>query len=145
MMVAFRALEQRDWPYVVDRLEMAWAEGTTGVVAFDVATGDICGVMVCQAWTKNSCESHIVIENKAALKHGFHNECANYVFTQAGREKMIGIIPSNNEKALRLDRKFGFTDVGVIKDGFEQGVDIVIMELHRDNCPYWDQKQVEAA
>lgn len=145
MMIAFRALEQRDWPYVVENIDLAWAENTSGVVAFNAEDGTVCAAMVCQSWTENSVQCHFMVTHKAALRHKFHNECARYVFSIGGREKMIGIIPSDNEKALKLDKRFGFTDVGVIKDAYSRGVDAVIMELHRDNCPYWDDRQMEAA
>ena len=131
-----------DWHWVCAWLNMSLSDNTKGVVCED--NGRLLAAMVCDNWTENSVQCHIVVQDKAALKHRFHYQCADYVFTQADREKMIGIVPSDNDKALKFDKHLGFEELVRIKDGFKKGVDTVILELHRDNCPYWE-KNLEAA
>lgn len=126
-----------DWDWVCEYLKMALSENTKGVVCEH--EGELLAAMVCEGWTDNSVQTHIIVADKRALRHKFHHECARYVFTVADREKMIGIVPSDNEKALKLDKHFGFVELCRIKDAFEKGVDAVVMELHRDNCPYWER------
>ena len=130
---------QGDWHWVCGYLNMSLSDNTTGLVAED--DGRILAAMVCENWTENSVQCHFIVEDKKALKHGFHYECARYVFSIGDREKMIGIVPSDNEKALKLDRHFGFEELVRIKDAFKKGTDAVIMELHRDNCPYWEPER----
>lgn len=140
-MIIRQMVKVSDWDWICSFLNMSWSDNTTGIVAVDETTGDLMAAMVCENWTENSVQCHFIMQDKRAFRGGFHNECCRYVFTIGDREKMIGIIPSDNEKALKLDKHFGFTEVATIKDAFKKGVDAVIMEMHRDNCPYWDQKE----
>ena len=71
------------------------------------------------------------------MREGIHSAAASYVFTQAGRLKMLGYVPADNEKALKLNKHLGFTELVRIEDGYKLGVDYVLMELKRENCPYW--------
>lgn len=138
MIVGFRQLNyRRDWPWVLQQLPLAWTDNSTGVVAFDDADGSLIAAMVCESWTKNSVQCHFMVTHIAAFRHGFPDECARYVFTIGDREKMIGIVPSNNKKALKVNKHFGFTEVATIDDAYWKGCHAVIMEMHRDDCKYW--------
>lgn len=134
-----RAMTQFDWPEISDCLKVVLMENTKGMVCEH--EGQLLAAMVCDSWTENSVQCHIMVMDRRALRHGFHKECANYVFTQADRKKMIGIVPSDNEKALKLDKHFGFEELCRIEDAFSDGVDAVVMELKRENCPYWQDKE----
>jgi len=125
-----------DWDWVCEYLNMSLSDNTSGVVCED--NGKILAAMVCENWTLNSVMCHFIVADRRALRHKFHNECARYVFSIGDREKMIGIVPSDNDKALKLNAHFGFTELCRIGDAFEKGIDAVILELHRDNCPYWE-------
>jgi len=142
--VVFRALDtDKDWPWVQKHLQLALTDNTSGVVAVNADTQELVGAMVCESWTVTSVQCHFIVEHRAALRHNFHRECARYVFTTGDRLKMIGIVPSNNMAALKINKKFGFTPVGVIEDAFEVGEHAVILEMHRDNCNYWEGFPVE--
>lgn len=144
MNVAFRALDTNgDWPFVLQHIQMVRSENTSGVVAVNADTQEILGAMICEGWTPTSAQCHFIIAHRAALRHGFHWECARYVFTTGNRLKMVGIVPSSNIKALRLNKKFGFTPVGVIEDAFDVGEHAVVLEMHRDDCNYWAGFPVE--
>jgi RimJ/RimL family protein N-acetyltransferase len=49
---------------------------------------------------------------------------------------MYGLVPANNEKALRLNKKMGFTEAIRLKEAYTAGVDYVLMELRKENCKY---------
>ena len=126
-----------DWDWIREYLPLAWTDNTTGIVAMD-DDYSLCAAMVCENWTPTSVECHFIMQNRKAFRHKFHHECARYVFSIGDRLKMIGIVPSDNEAALKLDRHFGFKEVVRLKDVINHGVDAVILELNREDCPYWE-------
>jgi hypothetical protein len=142
--VGFRALDtSRDWDYVKRLVPIALTEYTSGIVAVDLEAMEPVAAMVCETWTPLSVQCHFMVTNRAAFRAKFQNECARYVFTLGMREKMIGIVPSSNDAALKLNKHFGFTEVARIKDTYTHGEDAVIMEMHRDDCKYWDGFEAE--
>jgi len=53
----------------------------------------------------------------------------NLYLATHGRRKIIGSTPGDNERALRtIFRKLGFVEIARIKDGWGDGVDMVISE-----------------
>lgn len=123
----------RDWPWVEKTLHCHLVEDTTGIVAID-AEGDYAGVVVMDGWTPSSVFVHIAVLNPMVLRHGFLSKAADAIFSHAGRELVLGMVPSNNEKALAFNKKIGFTELFRIKNGFDYGVDYVILEMRRDDC-----------
>jgi RimJ/RimL family protein N-acetyltransferase len=137
MNVLFRSLCQGDMPVVCELIPMNVTSDTSGIVAYDERTDKLLAVFVAQDWTATSVQAHQVILSPMVLRHGFFEECANYIFTKAARLKMYGIVPSNNEKAISVNEKVGFEELIRLKDACDVGVDYVLMELKRENCPYW--------
>ncbi len=131
------AMQTHHWEQLNQVMPMVRQEDTRGVVALD-ENGRLLGGIVCEDWTETMCSAHIVlIDGYKALKMGLHKELANFVFTQAGKLKIMGLVPADNEKALKLDKHLGFTELFRIENGYKPDVDYVVMELKRENCPYW--------
>ncbi len=131
------AMQLHHWEQMNQVMPMVRQEDTRGIVALD-DNGKLLGGIVCEDWTETMCSCHIVlIDGYKALKMGLHRELTNYVFTQAGKLKIIGMVPADNEKALKLDKHLGFIELVRIENGYKDGVDYVVMELKRENCPYW--------
>ena len=118
---------------------------TTGFIAFNDETGESLAVFVAQDWSPTSVQVHQAILNPMVLRHEFFEECANYIFTKAGRLKMYGLVPSNNEKAISVNEKIGFKEVARLEDACDIGVDYIVMELKREDCPYWKPVNEKAA
>jgi hypothetical protein len=138
MNVGFRFMDgTRDWAWINKQVRLLRVEDTTGIVAVNSDTGELIGACVMDSWTKNAVQCHLTITNMMAVRHGFINRIADYVFTECDRKLIIGLVPARNEKALKLDKHIGFTVKTVFEDVFEDGSDYVIMELKRENCPYW--------
>lgn len=145
MDVIFRPLNiGTDWGWIREYLPLQRCEGSSGVVAYDGRSDKILAATVMEGWTATSVVTHIIVANSAALRHGFLQACFNYVFTHADRIKMYGHIRSDNDKCLKLTRRIGFKEVTRLTDAYEIGVDDVIMELHRDNCPYWVRPEIRS-
>lgn len=141
MNVQFRSLDvAADWPVVSQHLDTVPMDNTTGIVAWDANTGDYLAIMVTDSWTPNSVDAHIVILNPFVLRHDFLEVCFSYVFGHSGRKKMFGQVRSDNPAALSFDKRLGFTEVARLTDVYADGVDNIILELHRDDCRYWQEE-----
>ena len=137
----FPLVVQRDWPWVSQTLGVKLCEDTKGIVAVDIGTNAPVAVCVLDSWSHTSVQAHIRVIRKMALRHGFLEEVANYVYGTCGKEIIIGVVPGNNEAALKLDKHIGFVEKHRVKDGFDHGVDYVIMEMRKDDCRYYQPAQ----
>lgn len=138
MNVVFLPLDvERDWHWVTKELPVALCEGVKGIVAVDTDTNAPVGVAVMDSWTYTTVQVHFAVMRPMVLKHGFLEEIADYVFNVCSKIKMIGLVPADNEKALKLDKHIGFKELYRLKDGYDFGVDYVIMELTRADAARW--------
>ena len=118
-----------------------WIQKRTGIIRVSDVKGigvelndKIIAVCACDSWTATSVQVHIAIDNPICLKNNrLQNEVFEYIFNQANRLVAIGLVPANNYRALRFDTKIGFTESCRIKDGYEEGIDLVIMTLHKSD------------
>ena len=139
----FPLVVERDWPWVSQTLGVKLCEDTKGIVAVDLESNAPVAVCVLDSWSRSSVQAHIRVIRKMALRHGFLEEVANYVYGTCGMEVMIGVVPGNNEAALKLDKHIGFTEKHRVKDGYDKGVDYVIMEMTREECPWYSETLAE--
>ncbi len=128
------------WDVLTEVLPLNLGEDTRGIVAVDDVTGEVYGGVVFQDWTVTVVCAHIVIMSPRAFRMNIIPAAADYVFNQAGRLKMIGMVPAKNEKALKLNKHIGFTEIYRIEEGYDHGEDYVVMELIKENCPYWEKE-----
>lgn len=100
-----------------------------------VKDGKILGIIGCDYWTPAAVQMHVWIGDKFALRGGiFLREALGYVFKTHGKKVAFGIIPADNEQALRFIRNVGFREVARLKDGWSDGVDMVINEIRPGFC-----------
>ncbi len=131
-----RALHSSDWAQLKKTLDIAYTSETGGMVLEE--DGEILAASVFDGWTYNSVNMHMMIKNpRAMLETNFHRAVFDYIFTTTNRKTMLGFIAESNVRSLRLAKRFGSVEKTRIKDGFSDGVDLVITELHRNDCPYW--------
>lgn len=136
MTVKFRGLQgKEDWAWFTARNPACLTENTTGVVAVD-GNDKILACCIMDSWTETSCQAHYAIDNPIVLRRGFFEEISKFVFDTAKRMYIYGLVPSDNEKALRLNKKIGFKEVTRLKDAFKLGVDYVILELKKEHCRF---------
>jgi hypothetical protein len=135
--VSFRSLSPADLMDVAEELALSPTIDTTGIVAYDPDTHETLAVFACMDWTMTSVQVHQVVRNKMVFKHEWLETIAEYVFTKCGRRKMYGLVPSSNIKAQTVNHKIGFTEIVRLEDAYDVGIDYVVMELKRENCPYW--------
>ena len=128
-----------DWGWINQICPVMRVEDTGGIMAIDVSTDTTVGAFITDNWTQNSVQCHFMIDNPMVLKHSFLECCFNYVFNVRGMSRIYGMVPANNEKAIKINTHMGFTVKARLEDAFEVGVDYLIMELKRENCMYLDQ------
>ena len=137
MIIQFRAFDgPSDWAWVNDQVGILQVEDTSGIMAIDAATKQTVGACILDNWTSNSVQAHFMVASSMVLRHGFLEECFDYIFNHSDKKFIYGFIPGDNEKALKLNRHTGFTELLRLPEAFKDGVDYVVMEMKRENCKY---------
>lgn len=103
-----------------------------GIVAYDNNL-KIMGLTTFDHWTDSSVFGHIKVTNPMCLKTGgLVDETMRYVFEVTERENFLGLVPANEHKAVAFEKKIGFKELYRIPNGFQIGVDMIIMRMLRD-------------
>lgn len=93
------------------------------------------GVIGFDYWTPSSVQMHVWYASPMALRGGvFLKEAFTYAFVTNKRKVAFGVIPSDNEKALKFIWHVGFKEVARLKDGWDVGTDMVINEMRPEFC-----------
>ena len=139
MKVQFRSFVPADVLTVRKKMAYTLTESTRGIVAYDTETAETLAVFLAEGWTQNVAVVHQVILKTMVLRHGWFEEISEYMFTYAARKKLYTLVPSNHKKALSLNAKLGFKQIARLEDAISDGVDNLVLELKREDCPYWGQ------
>lgn len=122
---------------------LPWAKDRIGLLEFrrDAHTiglekdGIIVAVAVYDTFSEVECNAHLASDGS---KHWMNREflvCGfAYPFIQCGFTSMTGVVPADNENAMKLNRHLGWVDVGVRHKALPGGGDIMVMEMLRENC-----------
>lgn len=129
----------RDWAFVSEVVPCHLVEDTTGIIALDQANKYVAAIVI-DSWTNTSVQVHSYIGNPHVLRHGYAEAVFSAIFVHAGKRVVFGTVPANNAKALKFNAHVGFTEVCRLKDGFDFGVDYVLMEMRRENCRWIDRR-----
>lgn len=103
------------------------------------------GAVIADTFTPNTATVHIAVIDPMCLRHRLLEEAAEWLFITCGRKRLIGVVKSDNKKAIRLNKHIGYETLYTIPDGFADGVDLVIMSLKREHCKYLPKEQRLAA
>lgn len=77
------------------------------------------------------------------LTREFLRAVFDYPFNYLKVKKVIGLVDSMNDKAMRLDKHLGFVQEGLIKEASRFG-DLVILTMTREQCRFlgdWNVKE----
>ena len=110
MNVIFRPFTPNDWKWVNEQIPLLWVEDTSGIIAVDTDTGEPVGATIFDNWTQNSVQTHFIITSPMVLKHGLLEESYGYIFGFLGKKYMYGLVPGDNEAALKFNTKMGWTE-----------------------------------
>ena len=124
--------DQRVGPWVSKRIGGTYnGEGRT--IGLEEDGELIAGVMV-DAWNGASACMHVAGDGNW-LNREFLFACFDYVFNQLGLNVVIGVVPGDNDKALRFDKHLGFREVARIPEGHPRG-DLVILTMRKEECRF---------
>ena len=127
--------------YVAPREHLGWLAEKANVVigptfqaieAVD-ASGRIVAMVGADAWTENACALHVAAEYPAAIRH-LLKPTFEMVFNGLKKRMVVATILSDNQKSLALAKHLGFRETHRIKNWWADGVDAVLLEMHRKDC-----------
>ena len=132
-MIAFKPLtEQSEWDWVLARANPMQVKDTQGIVAYENTTGEIAGIVIMDSWTPSGCQTHFAIDNPICIRRGLFREVAIHIHITCNRRYIFGLIPANNDKAHKFDLKMGFEEVARIPEGYDIGVDYIVVRLAKE-------------
>ena len=110
-----------------DQQAIFWANPKTEVIEWCIGF---------TAFIGKTCQIHVVNFNKKYTPRKLLWATFDYPFRQLGLESLIGIVNSNNEQAMKYDQNLGFKEVHRFAGLHDDGGDIVVFELKKDECRF---------
>lgn len=140
----FRMIENdQDWAWFVQRTHVIRCEDTQGIVCHDGER--IVAMCVADSFSVDSCNVHFAVDSPWAIRDGLFTVFADWVFDYLDKKRMFGLVPDNNAKAIRLDKKIGFREVTRVPDAIADGVGYIVMRLDKEDCRWrtkYEQEKV---
>ena len=128
-------MDSKGWLWFNSYLPVLAVEDSCGMVAVDSYGQKVAGC-VFDNWTNTSVQAHLLILNPFVIRSGFFVCIAEYVFVERRKNMIYSLVPGNNENAIRVNKKLGYSEKCRFEGAFQDGVDYVIMELKKENCKY---------
>ena len=142
MKLTFRPLcGETDWAYVQEHAGVLRVADTMGFVWED-ELGGLVGAAIMDNWTDNSVHMHQVMTSLEVLKQDGHREVFDFVFNEMGRKYIYGMVPGDNEKAIKVNLTMGFTEKVRLVEAWADGVDWIMFEMAKENCRYLPVREV---
>lgn len=76
---------------------------------------------------------HIAIARPSKLLHQLFAVVCDYAFNQLGLLRLTGMVPTDEPKTIAFDKKIGFEEEFVMKDG-APGADMQFLVMWHDKC-----------
>lgn len=134
-MIAVRTAPPDHYSWIAERAKLALLPNFRAIEALDGER--IVGMVGFDGWTPGSCMMHVAIEKPIAVRR-LLRPAFGLVFDPRPRgfdfAVVTGSVLSTNEAALKLDLHLGFREVARIRDGWERGIDVVLLEMRRESC-----------
>jgi len=126
--------DERVGKWVCERTGGTFTQGDCIAIGLEQDGKLIAGVLY-DHYNGKSIAMHVAGEGKRWLNREYLWFCFNYVFEQAGVSKVLGMVSSANEQALKFDRHLGFVHEATIKDACKDG-DLLILTMTKDQCQW---------
>ena len=84
---------------------------------------------------------HCAGTGKTWLNREFLFACFDYAFRCCDLKVLVNYVSAENADSLRFTKHIGFSEIARVKGGWDGAVDMVLFQLHRDNCR-WLTKEV---
>lgn len=123
-------------PWAAKKVGLNWHPESMRAIGLFTAAGKQVAGAVFERCTGTNCFVHLAVDSlplgagKTFLWFIFY-----YPFVQLGCSTLTGIVESTNTKAVKLDLKVGFREVGRVPGGCPDG-DLLILSMRREDCRY---------
>lgn len=84
-----------------------------------------------------SIQIHVAAFRHTWLSREFLWAVFNFPFNTIKIKKLLGLVRSTNERAIKLDLRLGFVLETTVKDVFSDG-DMLVFSMMRENCRWLD-------
>lgn len=98
--------------------------------------GKLCGGGVFTGYMGASMLVHMAGDGSNWLTRDFIWMAFDYCFNQVGVRKLLGLIPSDNHRALDIALRLGFTIETGVRDVFPDGSDLLILVLDKPDAKW---------
>jgi hypothetical protein len=103
--------------------------------------GEIAAMVLFDYWTHSAVQAHIYAPKlRHFVEPTFLNELFSYAFITCGKKLIFSVTPSDCAGSLAISSWLGFKETSRIKDGWDEGVDMVIKQIRYDECRWLQQK-----
>lgn len=102
-----------------------------GIEAVD-EDGHVRGVVGFDQMTENAVQAHMAVTHSIVWRRLLWPSL-QYVFEQAGKGVLLGIIPSHRWRACRFVQRAGFHELTRIPDGWAKGDDMIVYRMRRED------------
>ena len=123
--------------WVARRTDVVFNPNNSTSIGWLDKEGNLIAGVLYENYTKTSIMAHIAIDAPVGKK--FFYTIHHYPFIQLGVLKVIGQVKSNNEEALRLDKKLGFIEEARLKDIYPDA-DLIFLTLSKENCKFLGER-----
>ena len=121
------AATESELAWIAERSGAWLSPKARGIIAFD-ASG-IRGGVALDNWTRNSAHVHIALDTPIAAR-SLRPALERYV-RQLGLGVLLGVIQADNAKSIRLAEHFGFEQAYRLRDGWDEGRDLLFFEWRK--------------
>jgi L-amino acid N-acyltransferase YncA len=132
-----------DFEWLQRRTDCAVTSDFSAIEALD-AYGRTRGMVGYCGWTENSVQMHMAVTAPSVWR-ALLRPSLEYPFAQVGVGVCLGIIPSSNVKSLRFAGAVGFEEKYRIRDGWDVGEDLVLLEMRKEDCRFLLSNERRAA
>ena len=99
-----------------------------------VENGHIVAGVVYTMYTGTGVCMHVASNKEGWLTKDFLRMAFQYTFIQLGCRRVTGLVRSDNYQAQKFDEHLGFKREGVIREGDDDGCDLIIYGMLRSEC-----------
>lgn len=104
-----------------------------------ISNGSLSAVVGYNAFSGLTCSMHVAgigrWMTRELLKVAFH-----YPFIQVGLVQVFAQTAANNLRALKLEYNLGFKELGRIDNGWQRGIDMVILTMKKSDCRWLEAR-----
>lgn len=106
--------------------------------------GRVRGMVGFDGWTPSAVWLHVAVDKPGACR-GLLWAAFDYAFRQCGKQLALANIPACNADALALAERLGFSEVARLQGAWDGTVDLVLLQMRREDCRWLSASTRRAA